>query len=413
MAGSSRVGRRWESILSSGELPGESDIRRGQRRIVVGYLFVVAVVRLLFAALLLDAGDVLIGGGLFALAVFNLLALVLLRYRSGWFTGIVVAALAVQLVHPLYETVAQGGFVPSGMVIVYGLMSVLGALIVFGVGWARYWFWAYLVTLVLSVWGSSVIEAVGPGQADDSGIALNLIAAASLIYAGMAYFVRQRDRFQRESDDLLHNILPIGIAKRLKSGDYPIADHYTSVSVLFADIVDFTSIAANLTPSETIDLLNEVFATFDGFVEELGLEKIKTVGDEYMVAAGVPEETLEHAHAIAELALRIRDYTKSFEFDGRKIRMRIGINSGPLAAGVVGTHKFSYDVWGDTVNGASRMESEGIPGAIQVTQSTYDLIRDRFVCEPRGIIPVKGKEDMNTYLLQSRKTDSPTPAFKP
>ncbi len=404
MAGSSRVGRRWESILSSGEMSGESDIRRGQRRIVVGYLFVVAVVRLLFAALLLDAGDVLIGGGLAALAVFNLLALLLLRFRPGWFAGIVVAALGVQLVHPLYETVAQGGFVPSGMVIVYGLMAVLGALIVFGVRWARYWFWAYLVTLLLAVLAPAVFDAVEPGQADDSGIALNLIAAASLIYAGMAYFVRQRDRFQRESDDLLHNILPAGIAKRLKRGDYPIADHYASVSVLFADIVDFTPISAELTPKETISLLNEVFATFDGYVDELGLEKIKTVGDEYMVAAGVPEENPDHAHAISELAIRIRDYTETHEFEGTRIVMRIGINSGPLAAGVVGTHKFSYDVWGDTVNGASRMESEGIPGAIQLTQSTYELIRDRFVCEPRGIIPIKGKEDMRTYLLLARKS---------
>ncbi len=413
MASPSRVRLRWESILSFGELPGESDIRRGQRRIVVGYLFVVAIVRLLFAALLLDAGDVLIGGGLAALAVFNLVALVLLRLRPGWFAGIVVAALGVQLVHSLYETVVQGGFVPSGMVIVYGLTSVLGALIVFGVRWARYWFWAYLVTLVMAVLGPTLIEPAKRGQADDSGIALNLIVAASLIYAGLAYFVRQRDRFQRESDDLLHNILPAEIAKRLKRGEHPIADHYGSVSVLFADIVDFTPMAANLTPGETIELLNEVFAAFDGFVDELGLEKIKTVGDEYMVAAGVPEESREHAHAIAELALRILEYTKSFEFEGRSIRMRIGINSGPLAAGVVGTNKFSYDVWGDTVNGASRMESEGVPGAIQVTQSTYELIRDRFVCQPRGAIAVKGKEDMSTYLLLARRADRPTPTLSP
>ncbi len=177
--------------------------------------------------------------------------------------------------------------------------------------------------------------------------------------------------------------------------------------MLFADIVDFTPMSAGMNPAQIIELLNDVFATFDGFVEELALEKIKTVGDEYMVAAGVPHERPDHAHAIAELALRMRDYTEANEFDGHAIRMRIGINSGPLVAGVVGTRKFSYDVWGDTVNTASRMESGGIPGVIQVTGATYDLIRDQFVCEPRGVVTVKGKGDMKTYLLAARRIDPP------
>ena len=137
----------------------------------------------------------------------------------------------------------------------------------------------------------------------------------------------------------------------------------------------------------------------------MGLEKIRTVGDEYMVAAGVPQARPDHAHAIAELALRIRDHTATTRFGSHDITMRIGINSGPLVAGVVGTHKFSYDLWGDVVNTASRMESAGIPGSIQVTEATYELIRDRFVCEPRGVISVKGKGDMKTYLLLSRNAD--------
>ena len=161
-----------------------------------------------------------------------------------------------------------------------------------------------------------------------------------------------------------------------------------------------------MTPPQLIELLNNVFASFDAFVEELGLEKIRTVGDEYMVAAGVPTARPDHAQAIAELALRIRDHTAATQFDGHDITLRIGINSGPLVAGVVGTHKFSYDLWGDVVNVASRMESEGIPGSIQVTKATYELIRDQFVCEPRGVIAVKGKGDMNTYLLVARR-DSP------
>jgi class 3 adenylate cyclase len=178
---------------------------------------------------------------------------------------------------------------------------------------------------------------------------------------------------------------------------------------LFADVVGFTPMSATMTPPELVSLLNVVFTTFDRFVEELGLEKIKTVGDAYMVASGVPHGRPDHAHAIAELALRIRDHTEGHPFDGHRISLRIGINSGPVVAGVVGTHKFAYDLWGDVVNTASRMESEGIPGSIQVTPATFELIRDRFVCEPRGIVPVKGKGDMHTYLLLSRR-DAPQPS---
>jgi class 3 adenylate cyclase len=172
---------------------------------------------------------------------------------------------------------------------------------------------------------------------------------------------------------------------------------------LFADVVDFTPMSAAMSPPELVSLLNTVFTTFDGFVEELGLEKIKTVGDAYMVASGVPHARPDHAHAIGELALRMRDHTEHHLYDGHRIRLRIGINSGPVVAGVVGTHKFAYDLWGDVVNTASRMESEGVPGSIQVTPATYELIRDRFVCEPRGVVPVKGKGDMHTYLLVARR----------
>ena len=134
-------------------------------------------------------------------------------------------------------------------------------------------------------------------------------------------------------------------------------------------------------------LLDEVFTAFEGFVAELGLEKIKTVGDAYMVAAGVPRVRADHAHAIADLALRIRDHVATNQVKGHPLSLRIGINSGPVTAGIIGTHKFSYDLWGDTVNTASRMESEGIPGSIQVSPSTYELIKDEFVCEARGCIP--------------------------
>ena len=289
---------------------------------------------------------------------------------------------------------------------VWGLLSLLGALVALGVRWTLFWVGVFLACLILSVALPTWIKPLYSWP-DPEVIALtNIIWLTAFIVAVMMYFVRQRDRFQRESDALLHNILPDEIAKRLKSDDALIADDYESASVLFADMVNFTPMSAAMTPPQLIELLNDVFATFDGFVEELDLEKIRTVGDEYMVAAGVPQARPDHAHAIAELALRIRDHTETSQFDGHNIRMRIGINSGPLVAGVVGTHKFSYDLWGDVVNTASRMESEGIPGSIQVTEATYELIRDTFVCESRGVVSVKGKGDMNTYLLVSRRASS-------
>jgi adenylate cyclase len=157
-----------------------------------------------------------------------------------------------------------------------------------------------------------------------------------------------------------------------------------SASVLFADVVDFTPISANMSPAELVGMLDELFTVFDGLVTELGLEKIKTIGDAYMVASGVPVSRDDHADAIADLALRIHDQVATTTFGGQQLQMRVGIASGPVTAGIIGTHKFAYDLWGDTVNMASRMESSGLAGETQLASSTYELLRDRYRCEPRG-----------------------------
>ena len=393
-------------MLSIGAYPGETDIQRGKRRIVVGFFVIGALIRLFFSAL--EFGEGLAGVGVVDLtaALIAVVSLGLLRLRPDWFLWIVNAALLFILVEVLAATIVLGGLVPSELVILFGLLAVLGALLVLSLKAAFFWFLAFLFTVVLAVVLPERIEAVHMVEGSPAGIAVAIAGVTFFVFAGMAYFVSQRDRFQKESDDLLHNILPEEIARRLKSDKKMIADDYDSASVLFADMVNFTPMSAAMTPAQLIDLLNDVFGAFDGFVEELGLEKIRTVGDEYMVAAGVPQPRHDHAHAIAELALRIRDHTEGTQFDGHNIRLRIGINSGPLVAGIVGTHKFSYDLWGDVVNTASRMESEGVPGSIQVTAATYELIRDKFVCEPRGIVSVKGKGYMNTYFLLSRNADA-------
>lgn len=209
---------------------------------------------------------------------------------------------------------------------------------------------------------------------------------------------------QEQSERLLLNILPEEIANRLKRGDSTIADTFANSTVLFADIVGFTQLSARVSPTQLVSLLNEIFSTFDQLAETHGLEKIKTIGDAYMVVGGLPIPRSDHAEAIAEMALDMLDAISDFSnTHNQDVSIRIGINSGPVVAGVIGIKKFIYDLWGDTVNTASRMESHGKSGCIQVTSTTYKLLEKKFLFENRGTIEVKGKGLMNTYLLQCRK----------
>lgn len=209
---------------------------------------------------------------------------------------------------------------------------------------------------------------------------------------------------QAKSERLLLNILPAAIAQRLKQNTALIADSFPAVTVLFADIVGFTKLAERISASEVVQMLNEIFSAFDRLAVSHKLEKIKTIGDAYMVVGGLPVSRPDHAEAIAEMALNMQDEIGRFNAEHREsFSMRIGIHSGPVVAGVIGANKFVYDLWGDTVNVASRMESHGIPGAIQVSESTYNRLRDKYIFIQRGSIRVKGKGDMTTYLLTSRK----------
>ncbi|MEE8157806.1 MAG: adenylate/guanylate cyclase domain-containing protein [Dehalococcoidia bacterium] len=210
---------------------------------------------------------------------------------------------------------------------------------------------------------------------------------------------------QETSERLLLNVLPATIAKRLKQGEEPIVDSFSGVSVLFADIVGFTSFSTRLSPRELIEMLNQIFSAFDELSERHRLEKIKTIGDAYMVVGGLPTPMADHAESIAEMALDMQMYIIRFNAETeRELSIRIGINSGPVVAGVVGTKKFLYDIWGDVVNTAARMESHGVGGRIQVTEETYQRLRHNYSFEDRGIVDVKGKGNMHVYFLTGRKT---------
>ena len=394
--------RFWRSLMAIGAYDGEPDAAAGKRRIIIGYMFF-GQTRWLFSTESFSNGLTVVGWTDVIAASISLISLLVLRVRPRWFIPIVQLLLFTQIAEVLVQTVALGGIIPGDGLILFGLLSVIGALIVFSARGAFLWFLAFLGSLVLAVVLPEYIDPLYEAEGSAAGIAGIAASVAAFLYFGMAYFVRQRDRFQQQSDDLLHNILPDEIATRLKTDTSMIADDFPQASVLFADVVGFTPMSATLTPPQLVGLLNEVFSKFDEFVEELGLEKIKTIGDEYMVAAGVPVPRPDHAEAIAELALRIRDHMANNEFGGHRLEMRIGIHSGPVVAGIIGTHKFAYDLWGDTVNTASRMESGGIPGEIQATPEMHGHLKGNgYDFEPRGTIDVKGKGQMNTWLLVGR-----------
>lgn len=241
-----------------------------------------------------------------------------------------------------------------------------------------------------------------------------LIAAVLVVFIGsvdIQNYARENMRARRlleksrmETESLLLNVLPRPIADRLKSGERTLADGFSEVSVLFADITDFTALSERLSPGELIQLLSGVFSEFDKITSQRGVEKIKTIGDAYMAAAGVPVPRKDHCRAIAESALEMNACMEKFvSLNAKGLRLRVGIHTGPAIAGVIGQHKFAYDVWGDTVNVASRMESHGLAERIHATEEIYEKLKDDYVFEPRGETDIKGKGRLRTWWLIGRK----------
>lgn len=317
--------------------------------------------------------------------------------------------LVLILVLPFLLMLALGGFINSSAVILWSFISPLGALLFAEFRQSPRWLLAYLALLIVSGILQPYLRLANnlPQGLIILFFILNIGVVSSIAFVLLHYFVGQKEQAygllrveQERSEGLLLNILPQEIAARLKGGEQTIADHHPSVSILFADLVGFTPLTDVLSPGEMLDLLNEIYSHFDTLIEKFGVEKIRTIGDSYMIASGLPHSRTDHAQVLAFLALEMNVYIAGLPpVAGRRLSFRMGINSGPVIAGVIGRKKFTYDVWGDTVNTASRMESQGVAGKIQITRATYEILKDDFICQTEGSLDVKGKGHMETWFL--------------
>ena len=402
--------RLFTRLASIGACPMEDDDSRLRRMIFIWASIAGVPSCAIYSALYTFFGAPVIGAIMLAYMTICLFDLTVFAMTGRGFAPFLLFLTLSPMIASLLVVIILGGLMGSAMHVVWGLLTPLGALVVYGPKAARYCFAAYLGVLGLGAL-MSYSTAHPTNVLDPRGISImmgiNIIGVSAFAFGILHYFVHQRDlvlgllRSEREkSEALLLNILPKDIASILKNESRTIADHFEGASILFADVVDFTPMSAKMSPTELVELLNEVFSYFDTLVEKYDVEKIKTIGDCYMVASGVPRPRPDHAHVLARLALDMRAFVNQRAFGEYKVSLRIGINSGPVVAGVIGRKKFIYDLWGDAVNTASRMESQGSNGTIQITRATYELIKSDFVCEPRGTVYVKGKGEMEAWQIR-------------
>ena len=393
--------------------PRDDDDLRQKKTLLVLLAVLIAPVSVVWGILYLALGS-WVGIAPLVYCAISVASLVVFARTRNFPFLLLVQLLDILLMPTAGGQMLVGGFIPSGAVGLWGILAPLGALVFLEVRQAVRWFVAFLfVFLFTGILGELFFPVADlPSWFTSTMLALNVVGAASIAFMLLAMFAHQRNEAlsalrveQEKSEALLVNVLPSSIAARLKATDR-IADHFDATSILFADVVDFTPLSQRLPPAETVDILDRLFSHFDALVERHGLEKIKTVGDCYMAAAGVPDPHADHARRAALLALDMREAVATSAVAGRDgLELRIGINSGPVVAGVIGRKRFIYDLWSDAVNTASRMESQGTPGEIQITRATYELLKDEFVCRPRGTIPVKGKGEMQTWYLVGSRAD--------
>jgi adenylate cyclase len=394
--------------------PQDDEDLRARKALLVLISVLILPVAALWGAVYLAFGSPV---GVVPLVYFGILfGAIAVFSRTRNFPFLLVVGQVDILLAPTLSMIPLGGFLGSGGVGLWGILAPLAALVFSDVRSAARWYVAYVVVFL----GSGFVgEITGPfwkplpAGFTTTMLALNIAVGGVIVFTLLAVFASQRraalaalGQEQAKSENLLLNILPRPIAERLKAQAQPIADQFVSASILFADVVDFTPWAERLAPADVVGYLDHLFSHFDGIAGRYGLEKIKTIGDCYMVAAGVPEPRSDHARALALMALDMLTAMGSEdEMAHLGLDLRIGINSGPVVAGVIGRKRFLYDLWGDAVNTASRMETHGTPKRIQITRATYELLAEEFDCQPRGKIAVKGKGEVETWYLVGRRAN--------
>jgi adenylate cyclase len=395
-------------LMLVGADPRDDEDMRARKALLVRISVLILPVAALWGALYLALGSPV---GVAPLVYFAVLLGALVVFaRTRDFPSLLRVGQVDILLAPTLSMSLLGGFLDSGGVGLWGILAPLAALVFSDVRSAIRWYVAYVVVFLGSGIAGEIIGPIWeplPGWFTSTMLALNIAVGGTIVFTLLATFARQRAEAlaalrleQAKAENLLLNILPRSIADRLKAQDQPIADQVESASILFADVADFTPWSERLSPAEVVGYLDHLFRDFDDLAERYGVEKIKTIGDAYMVAAGVPTSRPDHARALALMALDMLETMRSDDEVGRLgLDLRVGINSGPVVAGVIGRKRFLYDLWGDAVNTASRMESHGAPGRIQITRATYELLADEFECEPRGPIAVKGKGEIETWYL--------------
>jgi guanylate cyclase len=400
-----------ERLASIGVNPND-DLETRRRKALLVYLAVLILpISLVWGTLYLSLGAV---SGLVAYGYFlvSLASIGLFAVTRNFRVLLLIQLLDITLA-PTLSMWPTAGFLASGAVGLWGILGPMGALVFGTVRSAIRWFVVFAVAFVAAGILGELTGGLSelPRWFSTTMVALNVVVGGAVVFLLLAVFAKQRQDAQDVAENLLLNILPRTIADKLKADPSRIADSYNSASVLFADVVEFTPLAEALPAEQVVDMLDQLFGHFDMLLERYELEKIKTIGDCYMAAAGIPLPRPDHARTVALLALDMMDAVQPDGAMGRLgFNLRIGLNSGPVVAGVIGRKRFLYDLWGDAVNTAGRMQTESAPGRIQTTRATYELLKDEFLFEFRGTIPVKGKGEMETWYLLGRRAVGSAPA---
>jgi adenylate cyclase len=389
-----------DRVVSIGADRSDSSELRFRKRLLVGIALLILPIAFLWGSLYWAVGEQAVALTPWGYVAGSIISLVVFA-RNRNFVFLRTAQFVLILLAPALGMIMLGGLDDSSSVMLWSLLAPLGAVAFDRPARAWPWFAGFVSAIVLALVLSEVVRPDGadlPRGFVQTFDVLNIVGVSLVAIMLLVTFAQGRESAQARVEALLLNILPEEIAQRLQAEPNAIADHFEDASILFADVVDFTPLASRLDAREVVGMLDRLFTAFDELVDRYEVEKIKTIGDCYMVAAGVPRPRPDHAHALAGLALEMKDRARTC-IPGSDLRLRIGISSGPVVAGVIGRRRFLYDLWGDTVNMASRMESHGRSDEIQITRPTWELLRDEFVTEQIGLVDVKGKGQVETWRL--------------